>query len=112
MYDPEELNRPCELDAVVIRPGCAPEKVRAPGMYYWDTGHEPNLDWLKATIGCRYVEVVRLPIGDLWIDEEGRLKPEVRVNVGATNVCESQGIAVGPDWFIAGTAVLVGSVQC
>ena len=34
---------------------------------------EPTIEWLYKTIGCKYVELVSLPTGDLWIDEEGKL---------------------------------------
>lgn len=89
--------------AVVYRPGGGGgETVEAPGTVYRETGLEPDLAWLYETIGCRWVDVVRLPGADLWVDDEGLLVASP-LNIDATLLCRHYGMGQA----IAGVAVLV-----
>lgn len=51
-----------------------PYWVEVPTTTYEDTGIEPTLQGLYDLLECRTVELLRLPDGDVWIDEEGKLK--------------------------------------
>ncbi|MBW2167996.1 MAG: hypothetical protein JRG69_01850 [Deltaproteobacteria bacterium] len=78
----------------------------APFTYYKDTGWELSLDWAKKQIGngCTIAELVRLPWGDLWIDEEGLFREERNLNGFATSLYQA---AFGGGNPIVGNAVLV-----
>lgn len=83
-----------------------PRQEWAPATHYWDTGLEPDLKYLYDTIGAGCVARVRLPVGDLWIDDDGHARGR-RLNLGANALCQQQGIHVSESWCIVGTAVLV-----
>jgi len=72
--------------------------------HYKDTGFEPKLEALYKLCNCDTVELVVLPgLGNLWLDEEGRLKDR-KVSPVASVLYQS---AIDPDGDIVGTAVLV-----
>lgn len=78
----------------------------APFIYYKDTGWELSLDWARKQIGndCSIAELVRLPFGDLWVDEEGLFQNPLQVNDMATTVYHSAVPTTDP---IVGNAILV-----
>lgn len=45
----------------------------------------PALAWLYETIGCDMVQFVPMPNGDLWVDEDGKVKGDIHVNPKATS---------------------------
>ena len=70
---------------------------------YPDTGWELEYEWLKSVLRG-YVELVDLPgVGEMWIDEEGKLK-NLPVNELATTLFQ---ICNGPYDVIVGTAVVI-----
>jgi hypothetical protein len=77
---------------------------------YEDTGWEPDLDWLYARIGCRTVEYASLPdVGQLWIDEEGKLSKRP-LNLIGTLLYQAAALVAGVgaiDDVIVGPAILV-----
>ena len=78
-----------ELDAVLI--------------LYPDTGWELDYEWLKGVLRG-LIEFVDLPeVGEMWIDEEGKLKG-LPINQLATTLFQ---IHNGPYDVIVGTAVIM-----
>lgn len=68
--------------------------------------HQDTLQWLYEQIGCRTVEVVTLtPALDMWLDEEGLMTADARVNWQATAVAGGFGALAQP---LYGNAVLLG----
>jgi hypothetical protein len=78
----------------------------APFTHYEDTGWELSLKWAKEQIGngCTIAELVRLPAGDLWVDEEGLFREERILNPFATVLYRS---FIAPEGAVVGNAVLV-----
>ncbi len=71
-------------------------------------GHMGHLHAMYREIDCRTVECIGLTEDlDLWVDEEGKLKSEWEVNLGATALLRRRGI---PD-LVAGNALLTGGAD-
>ncbi len=68
---------------------------------YPDTGWEPEIDWLYAKLACDCVDMRTIEGGQLWFDDEGKLRGRV-INPIATLLYA--GGAVDP---IVGHALLV-----
>lgn len=83
-----------------------PQRIEGYFDYHEDTGFEPNLEWLKTTLGCDMIEFRQLRLGHLWLDEEGKLKssPQSRLNPVGTVLHQAE--YQNRD-FIVGTALLV-----
>ncbi len=96
------MDRKTETDALLLQFDAPPRAIRARATLYEDTGLEPELAELRRLIDCERVELVRLPLGDLWIDEESLLKNRP-VNANATLICQTAGI----ETIIAGDAVFI-----
>lgn len=80
------------------------EELNAILLLYSDTGWELEHAWLTHVLRDGYIELVRLPgVGELWIDEEGKLK-NLPINEIATTLFQ---ICNGPYDVIVGTAVLI-----
>lgn len=72
------------------------------------TNQGNTLAALYEAIGCDYVEVVRLPDGlDMWMDEEGALKPDAEMNLFAMAVAGSLAERFVRQAFV-GTVVFAG----
>ena len=78
----------------------------APFTLYEDTGYELSLKWAKEHIanGCTIAELVRLPYGEMWMDEEGLFREERHLNGMATAIYQS---VMGGGNPIVGNVVLV-----
>lgn len=77
----------------------------APFTLYEDTGWEISLDWVKAQIGITSpVDLVRLPYGEMWVDDEGLYKEDRKVNGMATALYQASRRTTHP---IVGDVVLV-----
>jgi hypothetical protein len=68
-----------------------------------------GLQNIYAAIGCDCIEGVRLKDAIMYIDEEGKFKPEPKMNKIASILAWSNGLSL-QDW-IAGDAVLFGTVS-
>lgn len=81
-----------------------PEERESLFEHYPDTGWEAKLEPLRDMIRCSLVELVELPgLGELWIDEEGKLNDSL-VNPVATALYVSAGVS----WdLIVGRGVLI-----
>ena len=84
------------------------ETIRAedpPFTLYEDTGWEISLSWLKEVMGIDSpVDLVRLPYGEMWVDDEGLLKENPQINAMATAIYQAVYQTSHP---ICGNAVLV-----
>jgi hypothetical protein len=93
--------------------------VVTPSGQVWDHSVTPDetgrvstravLEMLYDLIGCTAVDVVRLsPEFDMWIDDEGALKPQVRVNQLTSYIATRFGY---PFQLYLGVAVFSGGVN-
>ena len=69
----------------------------------YEEGLEPDLEHLYRVIGCKLVQLITTADGDLWIDEEGKLRG-APLNRRATD--RWSGILFPGD-YLAGNVVLV-----
>jgi hypothetical protein len=75
-------------------------------IYYEDTGWELSFEWAYELIGCRVIEIVRLPpVGCMYVDENGLLAAIPVLNSGATALYHVAN--PGADSPIAGNAILI-----
>jgi hypothetical protein len=73
-------------------------------------GQIPNgLQNIYKTIGCEGIEGIRLKNSIMYIDEEGKFKPEPKMNKVASILAWCNGLSL-QDW-IAGDAVIFGTVS-
>lgn len=68
---------------------------------------EPDLKWLYRTIGCKMVQRIQTHLGDLWLDEEGKLTEEP-YNEIANELFSS---VLFPDDCLVGNVVLIPYVE-
>lgn len=68
-----------------------------------------GLQNIYQAIGCEGIEGVRLKDAIMYIDEEGKFKPEPKMNKVASILAWSNGLS-GQDW-IAGDVVIFGTVS-
>lgn len=81
-----------------------PQELEALLEHYPDTGWEPKLAPLKHLLRCDWIERASLPgLGDLWVDEEGKLNGSV-VNPVASVLYFS---ALGFPDLVVGRGVLI-----
>lgn len=116
--------KPGEIWLLPIEAEGEPQRIEGYFNYHEDTGFEPDLEWLKTTLGCDMIEFRQLRLGHLWLDEEGKLKPspQSRLNPVGTvlhQIAQQDRMRVADDVvyvphdrgvtgeFIVGTALLV-----
>jgi hypothetical protein len=77
----------------------------APFTIYEDTGWELSLEWTREQMGITSpVDLVRLPYGEMWVDDEGLYKENRKVNGMATALYQASRRTTHP---IVGDVVLV-----
>ena len=90
------------MDVIIFPTEGPPRKAEAPT--YEGTDDEVSLDWLYGQIGCKMVEVIYIPEGELWFDEEGEYAEPCVANAYANNHFRKH-LLRGD--FLAGICVLV-----
>jgi hypothetical protein len=95
------------INLLVVTPaGEVRDYVVDPTGNVWRTRTHAVLHALYDQIGCTTVDVVRLaPDVDMWVDDEGALKPPLRVNQLASYIATRHGL---PFQLYVGTVVFAG----
>jgi hypothetical protein len=95
------------IDLLVVTPaGEVRDYVVEPTGNVWKTRTHAVLRALYDQIGCTAVDAVGLAADvDMWVDDEGALKPQLRVNQLASYIATRYGL---PFQLYVGTVVLAG----
>lgn len=82
--------------------------IRADGSMF--IGQTPSgLQAIYQTLGCEGIESIRLKDAIMYIDEEGKFKPEPKMNKLASILAWSNGL--NPQDWIAGDAIIFGTIS-